>query len=158
MPHLESLSLFKVEESNEEAVAFSSLAIVAALSTQPEHLEGDIAMEGIIPTETIPVKPTEQPRPPAIQPQEASKGASQYKTNDWVQVPGPPSHPIVPRPTTTKTPLVSSFGEEFRNQTAPEPIHPIPLPLLTPAFEEEEEEEEMPVINMSSDSEIEEDV
>jgi len=153
MPHLESLSLFKIEESNEEATAFASLATVAAQSSQPDYLEEDVAMEDIDPTATVPVTAIEQ-QPPAIGPQETSKVTSQYKT----QIQQDLEQPIVLNSTTTAAPLISNFGEEFKGQAAPESIHPKHLPQFIPASQQEEEEEEMPVINMSSDSEIEEDV
>ncbi len=160
MPHLESLSLFKIEESNEETAAFASLATVAAQSSQPEYLEEDVAMEDIDPTATVPVTATEQQQSPAIGPQETSKVTSQYKTQIQQDLEQPISYPIVLNSTTTATPLIGNFGEEFKSQAVPESIHPKPLPQFIPASqqEEEEEEEEMPVINMSSDSESEEDV
>jgi len=156
MPHLESLSLFKVEESNDEAVAFASLASVAAQSSQPEYVEEDVAMEDIDLPATVPVTAAEQQQSPAIGPQETSKVTSQYKTQTQQDLEQPISYPIVSNSTTTASPLISNFGE-VKSQVGPESIHVKPLPQLIPASQQEEEEE-MPVINMSSDSEIEDDV
>jgi hypothetical protein len=155
MPHLESLSLFKAEESNEEAAALLSLAIATAQSPQPEYVQENVPMEDVNPTATLPVIATEQEKIPPIQPQDVSEVPSQHRTNDWNQNQHEPErsipHPVVP---SSMTPLINNFGEEFRTQATPTPMH-----LKTQPFpQDQEEEEDMPVINMSSDSEIEESV
>jgi hypothetical protein len=127
MPHIESLSLFKIEESNEEAAAFASLVTVAAKSSQPECLEEDVAMEDIDPTATASVTAAEQQQSPAIGPQETSKVTSQYKTQTQQDL---EPYPIVL--TTTAAPSISNFGE-VKSQAGPESMHPKPLPQFVPA-------------------------
>lgn len=154
MPHLESLSFLKAEESNEEAAALSSLAVA-----QCSQREEDVAMEDIIPTITAPVEATEQ-EVSAIWPQKPSEERSHH-VNNWnlkqktLDQSTSPSHPFLSSSTNAAAtaPLTSNSREEVRTQVPPAPK---PRPLIIPPSQEEEED--MPVINMSSDSEIEEDV
>jgi hypothetical protein len=115
-------------------------------------------MEDINSTPTVPVEATGQA--PERQPPEPSKVPSKH--NDWnlnqKALEPPTSALVVPNSTNTTAPLIGNFGEEFMSQTTPAPIHQKALPSFLPASLEEEEDEDMPVINMSSDSEIEEDV
>ena len=150
MPHLESLSFLKAEESNEEAAALSSLA-----AAQCPQREEDVTMEDIIPTITTPVEATEQ-EVSAIWPQKPSEEHSQ-NVNSWNLKQNITSHPSLSSSTnaTTTAPLMSNSREDDRTQAPPTPTHPKQPFLILPS---QEEEEDMPVINMSSDSEIEEDV
>ena len=158
MPHLESLSLLKAEESNEEAAALLSLA-EAAQCPHPEYPQEDMAMEDIIPTPTGPVEAITPQEAPTIPAQESSKLPSQYKSGDWNL--NQQAEESIPRPfVSSSTSATSNPGEVFQSHATLAPAQTKPLSSFIPPSqeEEEEEEEEMPLINMSSDSEIEEDV
>ncbi|KAF8076598.1 rRNA processing/ribosome biogenesis-domain-containing protein [Lyophyllum atratum] len=147
LPHVESLSLFRAEESQEEAGIREELGLRGAIPDQSSliHDTQDVAMEddsGIQATK-MHVTSTIPSAPPLLQTQLLST-PSMVSDIDTRQPPAPPISAIQ-RPVEPPHPRVT---------TPPSRPEVPPQPVVVPVQEaEDEEDEEMPAIDMASDSE-----
>lgn len=137
MPHVETLSLFRAEESQEEADVRQSLGLATsaftaelgtAVAAEPETQAKDTIMGDPAP-EPVP--------PPKISPVVEPKPTFAFQSATTLP---PPPDPL-PSSSAASAPLPASIPSVSAVQ------RPVVLPV-----EEEEEEEEMPTIDMDSDS------
>ncbi|KAF8204795.1 rRNA processing/ribosome biogenesis-domain-containing protein [Pholiota molesta] len=153
MPHVEALSLFKAEESQEEAEALAALEAKPMDSQPIEKAQEDIMMRDPI---SVPATIPAAKAPPSMTP---SNEMAPVKEISNIPL---PSQPIsINEPSTKKdgditpamesTPLPSSRIGPM-TQIAPKVSPSRPLVPIHQA-EDEDEDEEMPAINMDSDSE-----
>jgi len=159
MPHLEALSLFKAEQSHEEAEILSSLAMEDINSREPNNVEQDVAMEDLAgdvsgdqqPTSTTP-KTVVIPEPKVdIQP---PKPLSESVHEAPLASPSSPAAETS-RPATDPVPREDQSSTINTPKSNLTPANPPSVVYMVP--EAEDEDQEMPLIDMSSDSEFEED-
>jgi hypothetical protein len=165
LPHVESLSLFRAEESQEESEAREALDLTTLYqaSSHPEQLPSmqDVQMEEgtNIPSaqtqSTSPAPPVPQattsaiiPPParlpiPAIQQQQIHNSISQSSTSAPA-----PSNWVPPEP----APALALERNVASNSIVPHSSASGVHPVLVTRSAEEEEDEEMPAINLDSDS------
>jgi len=156
MPHVESLALFKAEESQEEAEALSALGVesIHSKGTCDQDVEMKDCQLMVVPIAQIPSHaapsvpespPIAQSSLPRPQPIDDERGAIQpLPQPTTIKVKGtaadPPSQPTTSFPSTSHRPTAATVSSV-----------PIPIPA------QEDDDEEMPIINMDSDSDEEED-
>jgi len=157
MPHVESLSLFKAEESQEEADALRALKMADVHNHQTTEPTEDIVMAD---HSTI-----KRPHDSNLDIPSASLSAEVI--HDTLQ--NKPPSPIIHAKEVTSTQVVESNQENnderpnkspFTTAVRSEPKVPNPItyPSVTiPVQEENEEDEDMPAIDLDSDSEVDED-
>ncbi|KAG1755494.1 rRNA processing/ribosome biogenesis-domain-containing protein [Suillus lakei] len=156
LPHVEALSLFRAEESNEELAARTSLALATIYDTAMMDVAADPIAMTPTPEPTPQPVPTHLPIPtPNTTPAPISISspvpASQKMTSSITVAPTKDSADVplaVPsrQPATSLLPSSSSQME-----LAPLTVEPRFIPVAVDE-EEEEEEEGMPTIDMESDS------
>ncbi len=157
LPHLESLSLFKAEESHEEANIVSSLTVKAAQPQEPEVVEEDVDMENPI-LNDAPKEVAAQKQPTVFQQQhKLNEMSSQYKPSNTIS-----RSKVEPVVSETIKPNSTAWFPSIENVTmeaAPSPLATIskdvfrlPIPVET-TYDDEDEVGDIPLINMSSDSE-----
>jgi hypothetical protein len=139
---VESLSLFRAEESQEESDARQSLGLV--------HLEEDSSVPNVecaIPDVVMAEPPTPAP----------SKTKESPLVPTFLEMPtiAPPPQPLPEKPEQTSQPLADP-GIEAEKERVPSPFsksNTAPVQIDMPIFvEEEEKNEEMPAIDLGSDS------
>ena len=159
MPHVESLSLLKIEESHEEAEILSSLQ---RQTQEVDDSQEDVQMNDPVPDRTSREEVILQKNDTSLlTPQQPSQVYTQSRAMDTILNPKPPvepsssKKPIIPD-SATMFPISTSIAS---NNQLPATTINVPQQLLqivaTPA--DNSEDEEMPTINMSSDSEVDED-
>ena len=154
MPHIESLSLFKAEEPQEEAKVLSALGLTYTHSSQPQivQVQQDVSMADsltTVPTDNF--SPASNFRDSVLPLVEPKEQISVISTNS------PP--PLM---------ILSNMSEAIRSTNglhstvAPSKTathntgHPsasVSNPVLFPREDEQDEDEEMPLIDIDSDSE-----
>jgi len=158
LPHLESLSLFKAEESHEEANIISSLTVKGAQPQEPEVIEEDVDMEN--PTlNDAPEEVAAQKQPTISQQQhKLNEMPSQYEPSNTVL-----RSEVEPAVSETAKSNSTAWFPSIENVTmeeaAPRPLATIskdvsrlPMPVEA-TYDDEDEVGNIPPINMSSDSE-----
>jgi len=162
MPHLEALSLFKAEQSHEEAEILSSLAMEDINSREPNNVEQDVAMKDLagdvsgdqqptsIPSKTVVVpEPKVDIQPPKLLSESIHEAPLASPSSPAAESSRPATDPV-PHEDQSSTIIVRNAPKS--NLT---PANPPSVVYMVP--EAEDEDEEMPLIDMSSDSEFEED-
>jgi len=149
LPHVESLSLFRAEESLDEIDARETLGLgVSEQHPKVPNAMDDIAMTHVAPEEvTMQISLTtattakqidvSTQSPPSAQPEPHSKIAQPRQMS-----PFPPPPDPLPSSSVTQAPIASG-------STVPVAVKPVSA--IAPV--DEEEDEEMPAIDMDSDSE-----
>jgi len=157
MPHVESLALFKAEESQEEADALSALGVesIHSKGTCDQDVEMKDCQSMVIPISQIPSRtaPSVPESPPIAQPSFLPQPQSIDDQRRAIQPLLQPTT-IKVKGTATDPPSqpTTSFPSTSHRPTAPTVSVPIPIPA-----QDDDEDEEMPIINMDSDSDEEED-
>ena len=162
MPHLEALSLFKAEQSHEEAEILSSLAMEDINSREPNNVEQDVAMKDLAgdvsgdqqPTSTTPKtvvvpEPKVDIQPPKLLSESVHEAPLASPPSPAAESSRPTTNPV-PREDQSSTIIVGNTSKS--NLT---PANPPSVVYMVP--EADDEDQEMPLIDMNSDSEFEED-
>jgi hypothetical protein len=157
LPHLESLSLFKAEESHEEANIISSLTVKGVQSQEPEVVEEDVDMENPI-LNGAPKEVAAQKQPTVFQQQhKLDEMSSQYEPSNTIS--RSKVAPVVPETVKSNSTAWFPSIDKVITEAAPSPLATIskdvfrlPTPVET-IYDEEDEVGNIPPINMSSDSE-----
>ncbi|KAG6821542.1 hypothetical protein H0H93_000051 [Arthromyces matolae] len=148
LPHVESLSLFRAEESQEEAQTREELGLHGAFPLQPKKSDSDVVMEDA-PTQLQATKSTNEVQPATIL-EPLAPPRPPVPISSIANEPGP-----APAPQTTKPVPIRSEPSRIQPPEAkkiPQPVPARPQPTVAPTQTEEVEDEEMPSINMESDS------
>ncbi|KAF9534746.1 rRNA processing/ribosome biogenesis-domain-containing protein [Crepidotus variabilis] len=151
LPQLEALSLFKAEESREEAGILSAIAVDSRMEAPTPLQAEDVSMVDSIPQMALnmaigskalfpdvspPQPDTQSSSSPLVQPQSAQTTQA------------PPIGPFIP----------STVSAEKKNDSPAIPAHAESKNMPAASYPTEgEDDEEMPGINIDSDSEIDED-
>ncbi|KAH7930701.1 hypothetical protein BV22DRAFT_1000146 [Leucogyrophana mollusca] len=168
LPHIESLSLFRAEESNEELAARTSLGLGAIDELVEEH-----TAPGAGETNPQPQSPPQSAAAPAAPPAATATVPPPIHFSFSRDEAGAP-HDSIPKPVSphVSPPVVSTSPEPLpsisstvthvinsaersvsTNNAGPSSAAPAVQPQLAPmAVDDDEEEEEMPTIDMDSDS------
>lgn len=156
LPHLESLSLFKAEESHEEANVISSLTLKSVQSQECETVEEDVVMENSI--------SNNEPKDTAVQKLQLPEDQQQHKPSE-VSSQHKPSDAISRSNFETSvseiiklnsTTLFSAIGTgEIVPSSSANDVFLPPIPVASTS-NDEDEVGDIPHINMSSDSESDE--
>ncbi|KDR83920.1 hypothetical protein GALMADRAFT_54559 [Galerina marginata CBS 339.88] len=165
MPHVESLSLFKAEESQEEAEAVSNLEMASSLHLHnPDEGQGDVVMEECASSITAISNVHEQlstttlgpaPFTTVIQQPPKSKAMDRL-LNTPSEL--PPDSQTQDNGQTSGLPPSQKITTVFGSSTGPATESKIGMPSsMIPSLDNEDEDEEMPPIDIESDSEVEED-
>jgi hypothetical protein len=160
MPYVESLALFKAEESQEETEVLSALGVesIPSKGTCDQDVEMKDCQPTAAPTAYIPshAAPSMPENPPMAQAQSTFSPRPQ-STDDQRRV-----IQLLPQPTKTEmerpamdppSQPTTSFPLTSHRPTAPT----VSVPITIPAQEDDDDGEEMPIINMDSDSDEDED-
>jgi hypothetical protein len=146
MPHVESLSLFKAEEPQDEAEVLSTLGLTSIHPSQSQIVQQDISM-----TDSLMTVPTQNLRDSSLPPREPKEKLSVIPTN-------PPPPPIKPsnmleagRSTIGLCTTVELSKTASDNSGGPSTI--APNPVLFSEGDEQDGDEGMPLIDVDSDSE-----
>ncbi|KAJ7781030.1 rRNA processing/ribosome biogenesis-domain-containing protein [Mycena metata] len=134
MPHIESLSLFRAEESQEEIDARESLGLVPSEIEPEPDVEPAILDVIMADPPTLPTPPTTnkiQPVPASVEP---AAGRPPQRTEQAPQPLNDEKMVSIPSPHPRKV------------------VNDVPPPVDMPSFVEEETNEEMPAIDLGSDS------
>lgn len=140
LPHVESLSLFRAEESQAEADIREGLNLCGAFPEQSNQVEEDVVMKDFAPSETQqvsnrqPARVAEPPLPQSPLPLSVTNTSTKPQLAASVvllPVTIEPSRPTLPEPE-SRSPLV------------------VPQPVA--ALAQNEDDEEIPAINLDSDS------
>ncbi|KAH0587795.1 hypothetical protein J132_06140 [Termitomyces sp. J132] len=140
LPHVESLSLYRAEESQEEADVREELGLHGAFPHQSKPVEEDIIMGDSVSPETQPVNNIQPVRIAELSP---PKPVSSTVANTSSEP--QPASLIVPVSVAIECPRLKPLEPKSLPQTV------IPQPAVAPA-QDERDDEEMPAINMDSDS------
>ena len=160
MPHVESLSLLKIEESHEEAELLSSLQ---RQTQEVDDSQEDVQMNDSVPDRTSRAEVVLQKNDTSLlTPQQPpSQVYTQSRAMDTILNPKPSveplssEKPIIPDSVTT-FPISTSIASNNQLPTTTINVPQQSLQIVaTPV--DNSDDEEMPTINMSSDSEIDED-
>jgi len=146
MPHVESLSLFKAEEPQDEAEVLSTLELTSIHSSQSQIVQQDVAM-----TDSLMTVPTQNLRDSCLPPREPKEKLSVIPTNP----PPPPTKPLnmleAGRSTIGLRSTVELSNIASDNTGGPSTI--ALNPVLFSKEDEQDGDEEMPLIDVDSDSE-----
>ncbi|KAG5342288.1 hypothetical protein C0989_003417 [Termitomyces sp. Mn162] len=140
LPHVESLSLYRAEESQEEADVREELGLHGAFPHQSKPVEEDIIMGDSVSPETQPVNNIQPVRIAELSPPKPVS-STVANTSSKPQ----PASLIVPVSVAIERPRLKPLEPKSLPQTV------IPQPAVAPA-QDERDDEEMPAINMDSDS------
>lgn len=147
MPHVESLSLFKAEEPQEETEVLSTLGLTCINASQPQIVQQDASIPDSLttPTDNYPIQNFRDNALPSIEPKEQ---ISIISTN-------PP--PPLTQPSNVLEVAGSTIGlrstvtlSKATSESTDHPSTIVPNPILKG---EQDEDEEMPLIDVDSDSE-----
>lgn len=148
MPHVESLSLFKAEEPQDEANVLSTLGLTSIPPSQPQIVQPDISMTNtstILPTDNCPTQNS------ALPPVELKEQVSVESINP------PPStiKPLNMLETARNTVDLRSniVLSKMASDDKGDPSSVVSNPILFPREDEQDGDEEMPLIDVDSDSE-----
>ena len=158
MPHVESLSLLKVDESHEEA------QILSSLQRQVQELDDsqeDVQMNDPVPDKTSREEVILQKTDTSLHtPQQPlSQVYTQNRVMDSIPIPKPSVEPLSSEKPITPDSATTFSTSIASNQQLPATTMNVPQQSLqiVATSEDNSDDEEMPTINMSSDSEIDED-
>ena len=158
MPHLESLSLLKVEESHEEA------EILSSLKTQTQEVDDsqeDVQMNDPVLDRTSREEVILQKNDASLlTPQQSSSEVfAQSRAMDTTLNPKPSVEPLLSEKATPDSAAMLSISTIASSSQLPVTTMKAPQQSLqtVATSEDNSDDEEMPTINMSSDSEIDED-
>ncbi|KAG0709826.1 rRNA processing/ribosome biogenesis-domain-containing protein [Suillus ampliporus] len=155
LPHVEALSLFRAEESNEELAARASLALATIYDASAMDVAGDPVVMTPLPEPTLQPVPTHLPMPtpkttaPTQAPISPAVPASQNVTSANTVAPTKYSTNVpsaIPSQQQAKSLLPSTSSQM---ELAPPAVEPHFIPVVV---DDDEEEEAMPIIDMESDS------
>lgn len=153
LPHIEALSLFRAEESNEELAARTSIALVTIYDANVMDVAADpIAVTSSLskttpqPVSAMPTPRTTTPVPPTP-PTVLTTVTSQQKTSPITVAPTKDSTNIRSA-ISSQQPVKSLPSTSSQTERAPAMVKPPLIPVAT----DDEEDESMPTIDMESDS------
>ena len=151
MPHAESLSLFKVEEPQDEAEVLFTLGLTSIYPSSHSQIEQqDVSMADSLTTAPTDNYATQNLRDSILPPRDKEQ-SSVIPTNS----PPPPTKPLnmpeAARSTIGLRPTVALSKMASNNTDGPSTI--VPNPILFPKEDEQDGDEEMPLIDIDSDSE-----
>ena len=135
MPHVESLSLFKAEEPQDEAEMFSTLGLTSIHPSQSQIEQQDVSMTDSLTKAPTDNYATRNLRDSTLPPQEPKEQLSVIPTN----LPPPPT-----KPSNMLEAAKSTIG--LRSSTI------VSNPVLFSKEDERDGDEEMPLIDIDSDS------
>lgn len=149
MPSVESFSLFKAEEPQDEAEALSTLGLTYIHSPQPQIIQEDVPMTDSLTTPPTDNYPTQNFRDCALPPVEPKQQISVISTHS------PPPNPSnvleAARSTTDLHSTVGFLKMPLDNAGGPSSV--MSNPVLFPREDDQDGDEEMPLIDLISDSE-----
>jgi hypothetical protein len=151
MPHVESLSLFKAEEPQDEAEVLSTLGLTSIHPSQSQIVQQDVSMTDSLTTAPTDNYATQNLRDSTLPPREPKEQLSVTPTNP----PPPPTKPskMLEAAGNTigfrSTVALSKMASD--NTGAPSTI--VSNPILFSKEDEQDGDEEMPLIDIDSDSE-----
>ena len=151
MPHVESLSLFKAEEPQDEAEVLSTLGLRSIHPSQPQIVQEDVSMTDGLRTAPTDNYATQNLRDSTLPPREPKEQLSVIPTN-------PPPH------TTKPSGMLEAAGSTIGlrstvalSKMASDNTDGSPTimsnPVLFSKEDEQDGDEEMPLIDIGSDSE-----
>lgn len=162
MPHVESLSLFKAQESLEETEALAAQGIVDVHSQEHVVQGNDVTMADPI----IPIAPaivTSTPQAPEIKMSEVATAIAPAESGAVIEPTLQQETRIANSLSAAKPPPAQPEEPLFPMQSKPMTM-PMPVPstvyqpaVLSQPENDDDEDQEMPSINMESDSDEEED-
>jgi hypothetical protein len=147
LPHVESLSLFRLEESQEEAQIRQSLGLgINDQHVQPSEPSLNVATDDSMDAETTIIPPSSvftgiSHPSPVDPPQDQDRS---------VPLAVPPGTPVIPEPGPTLNLIPPPPPETAKTSILVTSDLP-PVPLI-PTIESDEDDEEMPAIDLNSDS------
>jgi len=148
MPSLESFSLFKAEEPQDEVEALSTLGLTYIHSSQPQIVQQDVPMTDsltTLPTDNYPTQNFRDSALPPVEPKEISV----------ISTHSPPPKPSnvleAARSTIDLHSTVGLLKMPLDNTCGPSSA--VSNPVLFPKEDEQDGDEEMPLIDLNSDSE-----
>ena len=151
MPHVESLSLFKAEEPQDEAEVLSTLGLTSIHPSQSQIVQQDVSMADSLMTARTDDYATQNLRESTLPPRESKEHLSVIPTNP----PPPPTNPsnvieaarsMIGLRSTVALPEIP-----FDNTGGSSTI--VSNPDLFSKEDEQDGDEEMPLIDIDSDSE-----
>ena len=151
MPHVESLSLFKAEEPQDEAEVLSTLGLASIHPSQSQIVQQDVSMTDSLTTAPTDNYATQNLRDSTFPPREPKEQLSVTPTNP-------------PPPQTKPSNMLEAAGNTigFRSTVALSkmasdntggPSSIVSNPILFSKEDEQDGDEEMPLIDVDSDSE-----
>jgi hypothetical protein len=150
MPHVESLSLFKAEEPQDEAEVLSTLGLTSIHPSQSQIVQQDVSMTDSLTTAPTDIYAPHNLRDSTLPPREPKEQLSVIPTN-------PPPHPTNPsnmldaaRSTIGLRSTVALSVMAADNTGGPSTI--VSNPVLLSKEDEQDVDEEMPLIDIDSDS------
>jgi hypothetical protein len=148
LPHVESLSLFRLEESQEEAQIRLSLGLgVNNQHAQPSEPIVNVASDDSMDAETTTIPPASSVFTGISHPSPADPPQDQDRS---VPLAVPPCTPVIPVPDPTLN-LIPPLKPETAAKTSILVTSDLPPVPLIP-IESDEDDEEMPAIDLNSDS------
>ena len=151
MPHVESLSLFKAEEHQDEAEVLSTLGLTSIHPSQSQVVQQDVSMTDslmIAPTDNYATQNLRDSTLPLREPKEKLSVIP-------INLPPPPTTKPFTMPQATSTiglPSTVALSKMASNNTGG-PSTIVPNPDLFLKEDEQDGDEEMPLIDIDSDSE-----
>lgn len=150
MPHVESFSLFKAEEPQDEADALSNLGLTYTHTSQPQIVQ-DAPMIDSLTTAPTQNYPTQNSRDSALPPVEPREQISVILTNP----PPPPTKPsnmLEMAKSTVGLHSTDALSKMISDDTG-RSFTTVSNPVAFPREDEQDGDEEMPLIDIDSDSE-----
>ena len=150
MPHVESLSLFKAEEPQDEGEVLSTLGLTSIHPSQTQNVQQDVSMTDSLTTALTDNYATQNLRDITLPPRKPKEQLSVIPTN-------PPPPPSPTKPSNMPEAARSTIG--LHSTVALSEIAPDdtggPSTIVPKLSKEDEQEgdEEMPLIDIDSDSE-----
>jgi hypothetical protein len=146
MPHVESLSLFKAEEPQDEAEVLSTLGLTSIHASQSQIVQQDVLM-----TDSLTTVPAQNLRDSTLPPREPKEQLSVIPTNP---VPPPTKLSNIPEAVRSTIGLRTTVAlSKMVSDDTGGPSTVVPNPFLFSKEDEQDGDEEMPLIDIDSDSE-----
>lgn len=151
MPHVESLSLFKAEEPQDEAEVLSTLGLTSIHASQSQIVQQDVSMTDSLTTVPTNNYATQNLRDSTYPSREPKEQLSVITTNP---PPPPTKSSIMPEAARSSIGLRSTVAlSKMTSDNTGGPSTIVPNPVLFSKEDEQDGDEEMPLIDIDSDSE-----
>lgn len=149
MPHVESLSLFKTEETQDEGEIFSTLGLTSIHASQSQIVHQDVSMTDSL--TTVPAQNLQDSTLPSREP----TGNEQLLVIPINPLPPPTESSIMPEATRSTIGLRSTvkLSSKLASDNTGGSSTIVPNPVLFSKEDEQDGDEEMPLIDIDSDSE-----